>query len=690
MTFEVFRDGHGVPHCYAGSEREAFFAQGWVHADDRLFQMDYDRRRAMGRWAEVVGERAVAADTFYRRLDLLGSVRRDLEALDPATRRMLDAYAAGVNRRIASGRMPREFEIAGVEPEPWEPVHRLLVHRVRHVLMGPARSKLWRSLVRRVLGEDVARQMVNAPGEENVSCVPPGAPAASAAGLGGGDVDGGSNNWALTGRRTASGLPLLAGDPHRDLEAPNVYVQGHVACPEWDVLGIGMPGVPGFPHFGHNARVAWSITHAMADDQDLYEIGEGHISSVRTDLIEVRGADPVEIEIERSHRGPVVGAGLAFAWTATAEPNRGLDALVPMLRARSVAELFEAMRPWVEPANSLLAVDVDGTIGYQLRGTLPRRRRGEAAWFPVPAGDASFGWDGWVPFDDLPRCLDPDEGFLFSANNTIAADPDAPYVGIDVAPPWRALRITAGLDGARHATVDDMAALQRDLVSLPAARLAARLDWEPLRGWDGTMDRDSPAAAAYAVFRRELMLLALERSGLGDMLDDPMNRLLPGVVPETALWRVIGAHLDARDVSLLGGWTWDQAIAAVRERVESVWHGERWGDLHRTAVRHPLLDQTLDPPPVATHGDPDTVMVGASTPTLGHHAKTGSVARYVWDPSDWDASGWVVPLGAAGDPAAPHGTDQQDAWRDGILLPAPYTRAAVETAAVARRSIPSA
>lgn len=687
---EILRDAIGVPHCYADDEAGAFHAQGWVHAADRLWQMEHDRRRAAGRLAEVLGASAVKADVFYRRLDLEASVRRDLAALSAAAVSMLESYAAGVNAWIASNPPPREFEVAGLAGDdvaPWEPWHSLAVYRVRHLLMGSARTKLWRAVAGGVLGRDVARSMVAGWGEEQLACVPPGAVCEAGVLTGLGDVDGGSNNWVVAGARTASGLPLLAGDPHRELEAPNVYVQGHVACPEWDVLGIGMPGVPAFPHFGHNERVAWSITHAMADDQDLFVVEPGSFPVTRTEVIAVRGGDRVEVDVVQTPRGPIVGEDLALCWTATApsDPNLGFDSFGPMLRASTVRELFETMRPWVEPVNSLLAADVDGTIGYQLRGRVPVRSRADAVWTPVPGDDDSLAWQGWVPFEDLPRSIDPDGGYLFSSNNHIAASAAAPYVGLDAAPPWRARRIVSFLSALEGASIEDMARLHVDDVSLPALRVRERLGhWPPLAEWDGSMSSLSTPAAAYSVFRRELLLVALERSGLGAVLESPLNRLLPGVVPESQVWRVVEQHLAVDDTTLLGGWSWDEAIAVARLRADELWRGESWGALHQTHQRHVLggLDPSLHPARrVEVSGDLDTVLAATYTPTLGFDVRAGSVARYAFDLSDWDRSGWVVPLGAAGAGPSPHADDQQDAWAAGRLFPAPYTRAAVEASA---------
>jgi penicillin amidase len=688
---EVVRDGYGVPHCRAVNEHDAFFAQGFVHAADRLWQMDYDRRRGLGRAAEVTGPAGITGDRLYRRLNLAAAVQRDLSALSPAARGMLTAYAAGVNALIGMSRNgdvvpgwrpPAEFGVTGRPPEPWEPWHSLLVYRVRHMTMGSAAPKLWRAVVAEALGPAAARQMAR--NRWQLACVPPGERCDATVPAWAGLDDSGSNNWALAGSRTASGLPLLAGDPHRPLEMPNVYVQGHVACPEWDVLGLGMPGVPGFPHFGHNDRVAWCITHAMADDQDLYRTDRTRVSE-RSELIAVRGSDPVPVEVRESDRGPLIADELALAWTATAGANTGFDALPGMLRVRSVAELFESMRPWVEPANNLLAADADGSIGYLTRGRIPVRSNLETVWGPVPAADPAYGWRGFVSFADLPRARDPEGGFLFSANNRILAAADGPYLGLDVAAPWRASRIVTRVSGLTGATVDDMTAVHRDVVSLPARQIARLLgDWSPLTGWDCQMTADSPAAAAYSVLRRELALLVLERSGLAAFVEHPWNRLLPGVRSESVVWRVAGEHLMAGDDSLLGGWTWRRALTEAIRRAEHAYDGEPWGELHATGQRHPLGQAALDPPSVPYGGDMETVQASSYLPVQGLRTATGSVARYAFDVADWDNSGWVVPLGAAGEPGSRHAYDQQDAWRTGRLLPAPYSPRAVEAEAEER------
>ncbi|MFI5314330.1 MAG: penicillin acylase family protein, partial [Myxococcota bacterium] len=376
---EILRDELGIAHVRADSLADAFFAQGYACAEDRLWQMEQDRRRASGRWAELVGTIALGRDAFVRRMGIARSAQRDFAALGAEAREMLEGYAAGVNARLACGApLPAEFALCGVTPEPWLPWQSIAVYKYRHAFMGPLYRKLWRGALLREHGPELLGALF--PGAGETLSVPPGAAHREAAlraaeleaGVGAlaalAPGDGASNHWALAGSRTASGKPLVAGDPHRTLELPNVYWQNHVCCRRFDAIGLSFAGVPGFPHFGHSARVAWSITHAMADDQDLFveRLRERDLPGVarRTEAVSVRGAAPFAVEILETPRGPIVlggreaGAGIALAWTALAAHDTTFDCFVPMLTAASAAELDRAMRDWVTPCNNLISADV--------------------------------------------------------------------------------------------------------------------------------------------------------------------------------------------------------------------------------------------------------------------------------------------------------------------------------------------
>ncbi|MDP9375543.1 MAG: penicillin acylase family protein [Chloroflexota bacterium] len=747
---EVLRDALGVPHARAGSLHDAFFAQGFMHAQDRLWQMDYDRRRAYGRWAEYAGPPGLEQDRLMRRLRLAASARADYAEFDAPTRAMFDAYAAGVNAFIATTpTLPIEYRLVEGAPEPWQPWDSCAVFKVRHVLMGVWGTKLWRARQLRAAGRDVLlalRAGVAVPGP---LIVPPGAsyddlPDATGESTAGAEAvaglwewGAGSNNWALHGGRTASGKPLLAGDPHRPLDVPNVYYQNHLACPEFDAIGYSFAGVPGFPHFGHNARVAWCITHAGADYQDLYierfapadpthyeYRGEWLEAERHGETIAVRGAAPVAIDVTVTRHGPVVvgdpadGHALALRYTATAAPNAGFGAFLPMLRATSVDELDAAMRPWVDPCNNFLMADVDGNIGYLLRGEVPQRARANA-WLPVPGWTGEHEWGEPIPFEELPRSRNPETGFIATANNRIAGPEYPHYISLDYAPPYRAERIVDRLRPLRGATVTDMAAVHADKLSIPSRVFVGMLDRiapaddrsaeakSRLLAWDGTMGPDDVAAAIYAVWRDQTIALLLETPKLRPLAQPPAggNPIPLKMLPVAARLRApVVALLQADDRSLLPeGEGWPELLAKALARAVA-WleaalgpdmDGWRWGRIHRTVPKHPLsatfpaLSALLDPPATEVGGDGDTPQA-ASYGGLGAAGFTvlgTSVTRYVFDLGDWDRSGWVVPLGASGHPGSPHYADQREVWREQRLYPMLYSWDAIAAEAETRQRL---
>jgi penicillin amidase len=736
---DVWRDPDGVPHARATSPHDAFFAQGFVHAQDRLWHMELDRRRAHGRWAELAGVTAVAQDVLARRLGLGRSARADYAAAAPETRAMLDAYAAGVNAFLETTRAwPVEFTLLGTRPEPWQPWDSLAVFKVRHVEMGPWQMKLWRARLVRQLGPRLAAYLCPGTPPTPMLIVPAGAeyrgPVADALqALGRSDAAlaslpswiGGSNSWAVSGERTASGRPLVAGDPHRALDTPNCYYQNHLACPEFDAIGLSFPGVPGLPHFGHNGHVAWCVTHAMADYQDVfverfdptnsmrYEFrGEWRPADVSYETVEVRGSEPVDVQITKTHHGPVVlgnpasGHAVTLRYTATAEVNRTFDALVPMLRAASADELEAAMRPWVDPGNNLVFADVRGAIGYRTRGVVPVRSAANA-WLPVPGWDGAHEWTGAIPFAEMPAMRDPSTGWIATANSRIA-DADYPhYIGLDYAPDFRTRRIVARLRDLRGATVEDMSSIHADRVSISAGglvELASRI--EPLdagsraalallRRWDGAMDPDSAAATVYAAFRSRLARDVLGPV-LGPLAGDAFGRL-PSA-PVTHMARLRGRLVEwirEDDRTLLSaGDDWGSAmaralagaVAALRETLGPDPASWTWGRAHATRPTHPLSSvfpghaPLLDPPSLSMGGDGETVQAAEFVPAAGFQLMLTSVARYVFDLGDWERSAWIVPLGASGHPGSPHYADQAGDWAAVRLRPMRYdwTRVAAE------------
>jgi penicillin G amidase len=745
-SVEIWRDPDGIPHVDAATAADAFFAQGFVHAQDRLWHMEYDRRRAHGRWAEYAGRAALAQDIHYRRLGLGASALADYEALDADARTLLDAYAAGVNAFLGTTRtLPIEFRLLDARPEPWTPHDSLAVFKVRHVEMGPWQAKIWRARLIRHLGPERAAKLCPGTQPNPALIVPPGgtdggpAPdaldvfAANAPLLEEADTrSGGSNNWAVSGRRTASGRPLLAGDPHRALDVPNVYYQNHLACPEFDAIGLSFPGVPGLPHFGHNRFVAWCVTHAMADAQDLF-LERFHVddprqylfrgtwrpATVRHETIGVRDGAPVEMDVTITHHGPIAlgdprrGHGIAFRYSATSQPNRTFEALLPMLRATSADELEAAMRPWVDPVNNLVFADIHGTIGYRTRGQVPVRAAANA-WVPVPGWDATHEWTGAIPFEEMPAQRNPESGWIATANSKIVGPEYRYYIGLDFAPDFRTRRIAARLESLQRATAADMAAIHADHVSIPARELLGLLDGvvssngagrealQRLRAWDGAMARDAVAPTLYAAFRNRLMQDLLSPL-LGALAPEAFAPLPTGAVNHTGRLRaLLPGWIRADDRALLPfgvdwpealGRAFDAAVDTLRATFGPDIERWRWGALHVTTPRHPLsaifadAASLLDPPSVAVSGDGDTVQATAFIPAAGFAVTTASVARYVFDLNDWSNSAWIVPLGASGNPGSRHYADQAQDWADVRLRPMRYDWSRIRAQAEAHQRL---
>ena len=732
-TVTIYRDDLGIPHVKASTVHDAFFGQGFATSQDRLWQMEYDRRRAYGRWAEYVGPEGLEQDVMMRRFRLRSSALRDYEALGAGARAMVEAFAEGVNAFIGSTHsLPVEYTIVGSSPERWEPWDCLAVFKVRHCMMGLFESKLWRARLVNALGAERAASIV--PGQQGrLIMVPPGvedtarlatedalehlrAGAAAVAQMG--MAEAGSNNWVVAGSRTASGKPLLAGDPHRPLDVPNVYYQNHISCPEFDAIGLSFPGVPGFPHFGHNAHVAWCVTHAQADYQDLYVErfepgcggryeyrGEWLDTEVEEEAIEVRGADPVRITVTLTLHGPVIagdpasGTAVTLKYTGTHGPNPTFQCVLAMLGASSVDEIEEAMREWVDPSNNFVTADVHGSIAYLNRGRLPIRSMANS-WLPVPGWDGLHEWEGFVPFEELVRARDPETGYIVTANNQIASGDYPHYISLQFGADHRARRIKSRLEQMQDASVQDMAGVHGDIVAIPALRymdllmgVEARDETEReakrlLKGWDGSMHRDSVAPTIYSAFRLEIEKPVL-RNLLGPLAEEALNAAGRGAPFHVGQLRAQIASMaaegdtsylpDGSDWQSLAADAFSRATAYLKDRLGADVSAWRWGRVHFTQPRHtlstafPEMAAELDPPSVPMSGDGDTPQSGSYSPGEPFAVTGMSAARYVFDLSDWGKSAWTTPLGGSGHPASPHYADQVAAWSDVEVAPMLYS-----------------
>ena len=733
-TVTVWRDHFGIPHVRAANEHDAWFAQGFATAQDRLWAMEYDRRRAVGRWAEAAGDSAVGQDMQMRRHRLEDSARADYDAAGPRARAMLDAYADGVNAFINSGApLPVEYAITGIDPEPWEPWHGLAIYKVRHVFMGVFESKAWRARMVKELGPERAAELFPSypPGQPVI--IPTGADYDGPVDIGLqqmleaaadlnliGETDSGSNSWVISGDRTATGKPILAGDSHRGLDTPSVYYQNHVACDTFDVIGVSFAGLPGFPHFGHNGHVAWSVTHTAADYQDLYierfndadaslyqHDDDWYNADVRDEAITVRDGDDVHIRTWATHHGPVVGGdplagyALALRYTAGDDGDPWTDILCAMLDARTAPELADCMNGWVDPVNNFLMADSDGNFGYQCRGEIPRRPDDAPAPLPFAGWDGRHEWQGSIPFQDMPRNINPPEGYIATANNRPVAADYPYYISMDFAPGYRAMRVTHGIKSLKNPSANDMGRIHAERVSLPAQTYTAALGklMQPsdsraatalrlMRGWSGSMDADGVEPTIYSAMRDALMWRLLKHN-LGERLAalawEPVDR--GRGVFFNRFRNLVTDAIAANDTALLPrGETWPAALsAALDEAVHtlSATLGRKveswtWNRVHRTRPQHPLslaepaLSRLLDPPRIATGGDGDTPWAGSYSPADFAALGGMSVFRYAYDPADWERSLWAVPLGSSGHPGSAHYADQAAMWARVQMAPMLY------------------
>jgi penicillin amidase len=651
---EVLRDSLGIPHVRATDVLDLGRGQGFATARDRVWQLEYQRRRATGTTAEVLGAPQLAWDTWARRTRIVDTAQRALAGLGEETRAFVEAYVDGLNAGLHAD-VP-ELEQLGIEPQPWEPWTPLAVFHAQHLLFANVPAKLWHQSARAVLGADEAL-LSHDPAYVS-----------------------GSNAWAVGGARTASGRPLIAGDPHRVFESPGVYAQVRLATDVLDVFGFTFPGVPGVQHFAHAGGVAWAITNAVADYQDVYEESLDDVVDGHEETIAVRGADPVTVELLATERGPLFevdrqqGRGLSLRDAPTVLGDLGFEALLPLLRARTVDDVDRALDAWVAPVNNVVIADRTGAVRFRNAGRVPvRAGRNRLGIVPGRGGDA---WSGWV---ELPRHDLPADGQVVTANERRGSESE--LLGNEFAPPHRAARIHALLRGREELTVDDFAEIQGDsftITALPLCALVRELAPEPtgaavrdaILEWDGVMAAESRGAAAFAAWRSALTTRLCAEPALAPLQDASGHG--PLFAPYLSLEASVGRALE-RLAATRTPYGIDVRRLATLALEDAAGHPDAWGETHVFSPTHgfDLADPDLEPPAVPAtpvSGDVDAVRCTGWLPGLTDEAFRGSVARYAWDLADPATSRWVVPMGASGDPRSPHHLDQHEPWAQARLL----------------------
>lgn len=746
---DIRRDAYGIPTIEAKTERDAYFALGFVHAQDRLWQMEFNRRLAAGRLAEVLGASALPTDQFLRTLGVRRAAQRAYDALDDEHRALIDAYVAGVNAQHAarSGPLPPEFLLTrAAAPEPWTPADCIAwsLMMAWDLASNAMRMELRRLRLAPIFsGAEIADiylpQSGAAPGNADfvdmyrllgllaptaTSSAPPLTPGDGIPVAGFGSGEGvGSNNWVLAGRRTVSGKPLLANDPHLGLTAPSVWYLATLKAPGLAVTGATLPGVPGVV-LGRNERVAWGFTNTGADQQDVYierlnpqdpteyETPDGwRRFAERIERFRVQGGEDIELRVRETRHGAVISGlpgiaknlkpthyVLALRWAALEPGDRSMAALRALNRARSVADAERALADFNVVTQSVVLADADGAIGFVVTGRIPRRHaqddlRGIA---PAPGWDARYDWQGFLPYTDVPRAMDPPEGYVATANHYIAAPGYAHHLGFDWAAPYRRQRIAQLLDAREKHDVATMKAIQADIVSQPARRLMALLAGaQPtsaagrdalarLVAWDGTMAADRPEPLLFHAWRRALTLRVF-----ADDFGDLAAEFVATADLTPALLRVLEGAATARDwcddratphrvesCSTLMTETLEESVAQLAQASGRDVAGLRWGDAHVAVAEHrpfsgfaPLARAFELRAPVS--GDTYTVNATALSyrPGLPFSTRHAPSLRAIVDLAQPEQSLWVQATGQSGNVLSDQYASLLPLWRDVQYLP---------------------
>ncbi|MEO0409553.1 MAG: penicillin acylase family protein, partial [Cyanobacteria bacterium P01_A01_bin.135] len=741
----VERDSAGVVHIRAENNADLFTALGFVHASDRLWQMDFQRRLVAGNLAEVAGPAALEQDIFQRTLGLQRAAALAYRNLDLETRQVVDDYTAGINAFLDLEQpLPLEFQVLGYEPEPWSPVDVVAGVKLRSLgLSTNFRTELFRmglmaeglsferiqalfppysgdetvlqptDLVALPLPESGAPEVAAPETESSPSTLVPSSAldlAAIADGLAAADSRLGpsqalfgstlaSNNWVVSGDRTTTGLPFLANDPHISQQIPAIWHLVHLESPDYNVIGASIPGTPGVA-IGRNDRIAWGVTNAQADVQDLYALVEvepgesyqfnGQTTPYRTrrETIPVRGQDPISITVRQSVQGPVIsdalglsspdgeGAPLALRWVSLAPEDNTLSAFLGINQAQNWGQFRTALRDYVAPSQNFVYADVAGNIGYITPGQLPIRPDGVTGLVPT-AGTGEAEWQGFIPFDQLPQTFNPERGYIISANNRIAPD-GYPYpLSFEWAEPFRAQRIRELIEADEELTLADMQVIQLDQVSplyqafRPVLRqlrpLLTSMDPVPQRAvtwlnrllnWDGDMAPDSKRPTVFQTWYSELTRLPATAIGeeiLRGNLTEPAPRFLLNALANGD--PVCGS---AEDCLQQAADTFVEVIEGFDGRIP------RWGDLHQATFTHPALPFERQVP---FGGDRYTINVGTYDPETFLMDDNGPTYRQIVDLADPERSLFMTTPGQSGSFTSPFFDDLLAPWQRGEYLP---------------------
>ncbi|WP_153722204.1 penicillin acylase family protein [Sporosarcina cascadiensis] len=712
----ITRDEKGVPHIKAQSDEDLYKAQGYVQAQDRLFQMDLARRQASGRLAEVIGGAAVDTDKLFRTFSLRTAAEASYDGYSDEAKDVLNWYAQGVNAFIDevkdNGKLSYEFKLLGYEPEKWTPQDSLTIGKyMAYDLGGRWQPQAFRHWALNAYPEDKAKELfitypenaesiMTANKENKVEVAGKFLPEYSPPEFNG------SNNWVVSGEKTASGMPLLADDPHLGLSTPSIWYQMHLQSPEQNVGGVIFAGIPGII-LGHNEEIAWGVTNVGPDVQDLYiEIphpsekgkfrydGEWEEAEIRDETIKVKDGEDVPYEVIVTRHGPIISdvmykdedpeALFSMQWTAL-EPTTELEAIMKMNKAADWDSFETALENFHAPAQNFVFASKDGTIAYKANGRIPIRKQGDAQ-LAVPGDSSDYGWESYIPYDELPRVVNPDEGFIATANNEVIDEKYPYHITKFWAQPYRFERIAEVLRERDDFTAEDMMKLQMDQKNLQAEEFlddllgsVEKLDKneeysktiQTMKDWD---QYDSPDSGAPLVFHKWIRQLQ------SDMFKEEMPKdvyeLMPGKAQlvdqllRTGYSGKKSVWLDEKEG--IDQWVYSSFVNSMKDMEDSFGSNQvkwKWGDFHQLTFPHPLasaspiFEKFFNPKKQAIGGSNITVQASAfkDDGSVNH----GASWRFVADLNDLSKTYHIVGPGQSGHMKSKWFHDQAEDWARG-------------------------
>jgi penicillin G amidase len=753
----VERDRWGVPHIRASSVQDLAEAQGYVMAQDRLWQMDLLRRIGRGQLSEILGPATLSIDKDFRTMQFSRAAERDLQLMDPESRAAMEAYARGVNRFIEqhANQLPLEFSLLRYKPAPWQATDSLTISAYMYrTLTDTWERKLDRASVEARVGLDRAKELFSQEasmdhfviGDPNVpndgsqrtrverdeddddddDPQPDGVLKASAPAMPDrvpdftsalvASIPGylaevtreirhglGSNNWVVNGQHTATGKPLLANDTHLELMLPAIWYEIHLTAPGWNVKGFTMPGAP-FIIIGHNDRIAWGFTNNGADVQDLYiesfnpaapdeyrVHGNWTKAQAVDEVIRVKGQPDEHLRVLVTRHGPVVhrdgNRGYALRWTAT-EPGGLANTYNQLGKARNWEEFRNAMKRVWGPAQNAVYADVEGNIGYIMAARVPIRKRGHGE-IPVPGENDDYEWTGYLPFDQLPQALNPDSGFIVTANARVVGPAYKPYLTDRWEEPYRTARIYDLLVDKGRLRPTDMLKVQTDTFSYPHAFLAdqltaaartvqprderARKLIAELNDWNGIADADSPEVPFLDATRRSTLALILEPYLGNDtnLYEWRSVAFLQRLLTERPAKWLPPAYKNYDELLIAAA---DRGVARLAQQTKSHriddWSWKRFDSLD---MLHPIGRSGLLRFFLSIYDKPQSGTAYSVRAATKHH---GPAMRFVADVGNWDDSIMLIAGGQSGQPGSRHYADQFPSWYEGKPIVQAFSDAA--------------